>query len=96
LEACEAANGSAAIDLLRASGGKIELMLLDLTIPGASSQEVLDEAAIAQPNLKVVLTSAHSEEVAKPIMRAPLVCGFIRKPFKIADLVQQLRGVLFS
>ena len=44
--------------------------------------------------LKVVLTSAYSEEVAKPMMRAPLVCGFIRKPFKIADLAQQLRSVL--
>jgi CheY-like chemotaxis protein len=96
LEAFEVASGSAAIDLLRARGGEIDLMLLDLTIPGASSQEVLDEAAVAQPNVKVVLTSAYSEEVAKPVMRTPLVCGFIRKPFKIADLVQQLRGVLSS
>jgi CheY-like chemotaxis protein len=95
LEAFEVASGSAAIDLLRARG-EIDLMLLDLTIPGASSQEVLDEAAVAQPNVKVVLTSAYSEEVAKPVMRTPLVCGFIRKPFKIADLVQQLRGVLSS
>ncbi|MFL6354185.1 MAG: PAS domain S-box protein [Bryobacteraceae bacterium] len=96
LEAFEAASGSAAIDFLRARGGRIDLILLDLTIPGASSQNVLDEAAVAQPNAKVVLTSAFSEEVAKPLMRAPLVCGFIRKPFKTADLVQQLRSVLFS
>jgi DNA-binding response OmpR family regulator len=95
-EAFEAASGSAAIDLLRAKRGEIDLMLLDLTIPGASGQEVLDEAAVAQPNVKVLLTSAYSEEVAKPMMRAPLVRGFIRKPFKIADLVQQLRSVLFS
>jgi CheY-like chemotaxis protein/two-component sensor histidine kinase len=96
LEAFEVASGSAAIDLLRARGGEIDLMLLDLTIPGASSQEVLDEAAVAQPNVRVVLTSAYSEEVAKPMMHAPLVCGFIRKPFKIADLVQQLQSVLYS
>jgi CheY-like chemotaxis protein len=95
-EAFEAASGSAAIDFLRARGGKIDLMLLDLTIPGASSQEVLDEAVVAQPNVKVVLTSAYSEAVAKPMMRAPLVCGFILKPFRIADLVKQLRTVLLS
>jgi signal transduction histidine kinase/CheY-like chemotaxis protein len=94
LETFEAASGSAAIDLLRTTGGKIDLMLLDLTIPGASSQEVLAEAAVAQPNLKVVLTSAHSEETAKPMMSGPRVCGFIRKPFKIADLAQRLRSVL--
>jgi two-component system cell cycle sensor histidine kinase/response regulator CckA len=95
LEALEAANGSAAIDLLRARGREIDLMLLDLTIPGVSSQDVLAEAAVAQPKLKVVLTSAYSEEVAKPMMGVPLVCGFIRKPFKIADLARQLRSVLF-
>jgi CheY-like chemotaxis protein len=95
LEAVEAASGSAAIDLLRAVGAEIDLILLDLTIPGASSQEVLAEAVLAQPNVKVLLTSAYSEEAAGPMMRAPPVCGFIRKPFKIADLAQQLRSVLF-
>jgi CheY-like chemotaxis protein len=95
LEAVEAASGSAAIDLLRALGGEIDLILLDLTIPGASSQEVLAEAVLAQPNVKVLLTSAYSAEAAEPMMRAPRVCGFIRKPFKIADLAQQLRSVLF-
>jgi two-component system, cell cycle sensor histidine kinase and response regulator CckA len=85
LEVVEAASGSTAIDLLRARGGEIDLMLLDLTIPGSSSQEVLAEAAREQPNVKVILTSAYSEEVAKPMMLATLVCGFIRKPFTIAD-----------
>ena len=60
----EAADGSAAIDLLRANGGKIDLILLDLTIPGASSQEVVAEASQARSALKVILTSAYSEEVA--------------------------------
>ncbi len=96
LEAFEAASGSDAIDLLRTKSGEIDLMLLDLTIPGASSEEVLAEAAVAQPKLKVVLTSAYSEEAARPMMGVPLVCGFIRKPFKIADLAQQLRSVLVS
>jgi two-component system cell cycle sensor histidine kinase/response regulator CckA len=96
LETFEAASGSAAIDLLRTKAAEIDLMLLDLTIPGASSQEVLAEAAVAQPKVKVVLTSAYSEDVAKGISGGPLVYGFIRKPFKIADLARQLRSVLFS
>jgi len=53
-----------AIDLLREHSGKIHLVLLDLTIPGASSQEVLAEAARVRPDLKVIVTSAYSEEVA--------------------------------
>jgi CheY-like chemotaxis protein/two-component sensor histidine kinase len=96
LEVFEIANGSAAIDLLRARGDEIELILLDLTIPGCSSQEVVAEAARARPDVKVILTSAYAEEVAMRMMSHPLVCGFIRKPFKLGDLVQTLRSVLFS
>jgi PAS domain S-box-containing protein len=96
LEVFEVASGSAAIDLLRARGGEIELILLDLTIPGSSSQEVVAEAALARPDVKVILTSAYAEQVAMRMTDHPLVCGFIRKPFKLRDLVQTLRSVLFS
>ena len=51
-EVFEAANGSSAIDLLRANGGKIDVILLDMTIPGASSDEVVAEAAKARPDIK--------------------------------------------
>src|SRR5262249_33150209 len=40
----EATNASAAIDLLRANERKIDVILLDITIPGASSRQVMNEA----------------------------------------------------
>jgi signal transduction histidine kinase len=92
----EAANGSAAIDLLREHCDDIDIVLLDLTIPGASSQEVLAEAARARPDLKVILTSAYSEEVAAASMCAPNTRGFIRKPFPLEDLVKTLYKTLSS
>src|SRR5262249_20383029 len=39
----EAANGTVAIDLLRQEAGKIDVILLDLTLPGATSHEVVAE-----------------------------------------------------
>jgi PAS domain S-box-containing protein len=94
-EVIEAANGSIAIDLLCEYGGNIDMILLDLTIPGASSEEVLAEAAQVRPNSKVVLTSAYSEEKATS-MNGPTIRGFIRKPFRLLDLMQKLRSVLSS
>ena len=44
-EVLEAAYGSVAINLLRANRGKIDVILLDMTIPGASSREFVAEAA---------------------------------------------------
>ena len=51
-EVFDVADGSSAIDLLRANGGNIDLILLDMTIPGAPSSEVVAEAAKVRPRHK--------------------------------------------
>ena len=58
----EAADGASAIARLRVDGHKVDVMLLDLTIPGASHHEVVAEATKAKPNIGVILTSAYSQE----------------------------------
>ena len=92
----EAADGSAAIDLLRANAGKIDMILLDLNIPGASSHEVIAEAAQSGPGIRVILTSAYSQEMLTPPMSASQIHGFIRKPYRLADLVQTLKKAASS
>jgi PAS domain S-box-containing protein len=87
----EAANGSAAIDFLRAKTERIDLILLDLTIPGASSAQVVAEAAQTRPDIKVILTSAYSQEMVTAPLSAPQICGFIRKPFQLEELVKALQ-----
>jgi signal transduction histidine kinase/ligand-binding sensor domain-containing protein/CheY-like chemotaxis protein len=95
-EVLEAANGSVAINLLRANQGKIDVVLLDMTIPGASSREVVAEAAQIRPDIRVVLTSAYSQEMLKPPMNTSQIHAFIRKPFQFADLVETLRNASSS
>jgi hypothetical protein len=65
-----------------------------VTIPGASSAEVVAEAAHAQPAPKVILTSAYSQETLPPPMNSREISGFIRKPFPLGDLVPTLRNAL--
>jgi PAS domain S-box-containing protein len=93
-EVFEAADGTSAIELLRTDGGKIDLILLDLTIPGASSHEIVAEAVHAKPNIRVILTSAYSQETIAGAMSLPQVRSFIRKPFRFADLLNTLRTSL--
>jgi DNA-binding response OmpR family regulator len=85
-------DGSAAMDLFLAHKGKIDAVLLDFTLPGKSSREVFEEIRCARPNVKIILTSAYSEEtVAASGLRTT---HFIRKPFKLAELAGVLRNVL--
>jgi two-component system, cell cycle sensor histidine kinase and response regulator CckA len=92
----EAADGSEAIDILHDKSAKIDLLLLDMTIPGYSSHEVLNEAVRAWPEVRVILTSAYGEHVAKAKLNAPQLRGFIRKPFQLGTLVSTLRSALSS
>jgi PAS domain S-box-containing protein len=96
LQAFGAESACTAVDFLRARPGKIDLILLDLIIPASSSRQVVAEAALTQPHAKVIATSDYSEEVTRLLIRSPLVCGFIRKPFQLDELVQTLWTALFS
>jgi two-component system cell cycle sensor histidine kinase/response regulator CckA len=91
----EAGDGSAAVDHLHTDKDTINLILLDMTIPGVSSREVIAEARRVRPDIKVILTSAYSREMALHSINEQ-VKGFIRKPFRLAELVQVLRDALSS
>ena len=93
-EVFDVADGSSAIDLLRAHGANIDLILLDMTIPGAPSSEVVAEAGKVRPDIKVLLTSAYSHEMFQGAMNVPQIRGFLRKPFQLADLVKKLQNTL--
>jgi len=90
-EVTEAANGTDAIELLRDQTGRIDCLLLDLTIPGSDSREVLAEAIRTRPDIKIILTSAYGEQIVGAKLSAPQICGFVRKPFQFGDLVEKLR-----
>jgi CheY-like chemotaxis protein len=92
----EAADGTAAIDLLRANSQKIDVILLDMTIPGASNHEIATEAAQAEPAIRVLLTSAYSREMLTTPGSESNIHGFIRKPYRFGDLVQSLRKAAVS
>jgi PAS domain S-box-containing protein len=89
----EAADGIAAIELFKAQPDRIDLVLLDMTIGGCSSREVLAEATRIRPEIKVVLMSAYSRETAKSFFDSPQIRAFIRKPFSLGDLTRLLRTV---
>jgi DNA-binding NtrC family response regulator len=95
-EIFEAADGSSAIDLLRTGGSKMDVILLDMTLPGAATREIVAEAANAKPNIKVILTSAYSRETIAGAIDEPQIYSFIRKPFQIGNLLKLIRSSLSS
>ena len=95
-EVFQAAEGSSAIELLRGDAGKIDVVLLDMTMPRASSHQIIAEAVNANSDTKVILTSAYSQEMIESSMSAPQIHSFIRKPFQFADLLKTVQSSLSS
>jgi nitrogen-specific signal transduction histidine kinase/CheY-like chemotaxis protein len=89
----EARDGSAAINLVGAHEHRIDVLLLDVTLPGRSSREVFEEAQRMRPDLKIILTSAYGKERALTGFNGLGVELFIRKPFQLAELVNLIQVV---
>jgi two-component system, cell cycle sensor histidine kinase and response regulator CckA len=87
-----ASDGSAAMDLIRTHKDDIDVILLDITLPGRSCREVFDEVKRLRPDLKMILTSAYGKETVDAAFAGPRIEYFIRKPFQLCDLMRLLEA----
>ncbi|HYI95174.1 MAG TPA: response regulator [Bryobacteraceae bacterium] len=92
----EAGDGNTAVDLLRRHNDEIAVILLDVNLPGLSSREVLEEAQRIGSGIPVILTSAFSQKGIESSFVGVRVDHFIRKPYRLATLVELLQNVLHA
>jgi PAS domain S-box-containing protein len=90
----EAPDGTTAMQLVHAHNDEIDLVLLDVTVPGTSSREVFAEALRLRPDVKVVVTSAYGEETARAAFAGLQFDHFILKPFHLGNLLGLLKRTL--
>ncbi len=93
-EVLTARSGMEAIDLYNSNLGKLDLIALDMIMPGKSGRATYEELKKINPDVKVLLVSGYSlnKQVEELITRG---CnGFIQKPFDILELSQKLREIL--
>jgi PAS domain S-box-containing protein len=89
----EARDGSAALGVIRAQENFIDVLLLDVTLPGVPGREVLEEARRLRPEMSVVITSAYTEEMAASSLQTTIE-RFLRKPYRNDDLVDLICQML--
>jgi PAS domain S-box-containing protein len=89
----EAVDGESALDLLRLDARDVRWVLMDLTMPGLDGHETFVAMRALDPTVKVILSSgwAQSQLAARFLADPPL--AFLRKPFRLDELVVLLEGV---
>ncbi len=92
VKACR--GGQEAIDTVADSADAIDLVILDLIMPGMDGGRVFDEVRKINPRLPVILSSGYAINGQATDILARGCDGFIQKPFNINELSQKVRDVL--
>jgi len=94
-EVLPAMSGREAVEIFQKDHAKIDLVIMDMIMPGMGGGETFDRLKAIRPNVKVLLSSGYSidGQATKILQRG---CdGFIQKPFNMQQLagkVQQIMG----
>ncbi len=87
-------SGHDAVETVRSKGSRIDLVLLDMIMPGMDGGKTFDRIRELQPSMPVVLSSGYAiNGRATQIMRRGCN-GFIQKPFHLTELSEKIRQVL--
>jgi two-component system cell cycle sensor histidine kinase/response regulator CckA len=86
--------GQEAFDAAKQNDGAIDLVILDLVMPGMDGGHVFDGIRRIHPQMPVILSSGYAiDGQAEEIMKRGCN-GFIQKPFNISELSRKIRAVL--
>jgi signal transduction histidine kinase/ActR/RegA family two-component response regulator len=87
-------SGEQAIKQVEALTGRLDLVLMDLIMPGMGGEAACIEIKRRFPQLKVVLMTGYYDRMLRQNFVAQGFDGLITKPFQIEDLTRSLAAVL--
>ncbi len=89
-----ASSGHEAIELFRARGSTIDVVLLDVVMPDLNGAEVLTQLRSIRPQVKALVSSGYSEAAASAQIGQVEVAGFVQKPYTMQALCSAIRQAL--
>jgi PAS domain S-box-containing protein len=90
----QAQNGAEAIAVARGYGGRIDLLLTDVVMPGMNGADLANQLVLHHPEMKVLFTSGYTDDA---IVRHGVLdegVSFIGKPYTPLALARKVREVL--
>ncbi len=89
-------DGEQAVETVRNSTGRIDLVILDMIMPGIDGGKTFDRIHAIRPSLPVLLSSGYSIDGQASSIIQRGCNGFIQKPFNLSRLSVKVRQVLSS
>ncbi|MBL8793222.1 MAG: PAS domain S-box protein [Planctomycetia bacterium] len=92
----QAADGQQGVEVFRRNHQEIAAVILDLTMPHMSGDEVVSELRALKPETPIVLMSGYHEQEVVNLFAGQNLAGFVQKPFRASDLLVTLSRVLIG
>ena len=87
-----AEDGFTAVELARGSSVPPALVLLDLSMPGMSTSQTIEQLRFVRPDLPILLSSGYDEGDVLTRFNHGRLFGFIHKPYTPAQLAEKVKA----
>lgn len=87
-------SGEQALDIYREEGARIDLVVLDLGMPGMGGRKCLERLLDINPNVRTIIASGYFTDGQESEILEYGAKGFIGKPYRLEDLLKNVRQVL--
>lgn len=89
-----ASDGEQALSLYRQERGRIDLVILDLIMPGMGGTKCLEELLKIDPQTQILIASGYSPDASTKDSLETGARGFIIKPYDTKRLLELVRSIL--
>ena len=89
-----AADGLTAVEMFRARRNEIGVVVLDMSLPVLSGQEVYRQIRAISPEMKVLCTSGYAAKLQEATLPDLRTARFLPKPYTISDLIQRIHETM--
>ena len=90
----EAGDAFQARKALMGASGAVDLIIMDLVLPGLEGREAANLLLARAPGVQVLFTSGYTSHESARMGRLPPGHAFIRKPFSVPELIDAVQTAL--
>jgi len=94
VEVLQAEDGAEALTIFEAKAESIDLVILDMIMPGMKGEEVLGRLRDRRRSARVVISSGFMSEEQREKLKEHGVQGFLDKPYGEAEVIGMVRSIL--
>jgi CheY-like chemotaxis protein len=89
-----AETGESALEIFEKERESIDLVIMDLIMPGMGGLKCLSELLKIDPATRVVIASGYAASIKKSDILKNGAAGFVQKPYHLQDLLREIRRVI--